>query len=148
MLSIEIPDQYGWVLLTVGALPTLTNFMMMGPVMVARKKYNVKYPNLYATPGHHEKADEFNRVQRGHQHLFETISDFRVNALIGGLKYPVLTACCGVAYSVGSYLYMMGYADNKNDVKLARYKKGGGLKWIGSLVVMGCSIMSAVSFLK
>ena len=35
--------------------------------MKARKDFDVKYPNLYATPGLHKHADAFNSVQRGHQ---------------------------------------------------------------------------------
>jgi glutathione S-transferase len=39
--------------------------------MKARKEYGIGYPNLYATPGYHDKADEFNRVQRSHQNYME-----------------------------------------------------------------------------
>ena len=41
--------------------------------MTARKQYMIRYPNLYATPGYHKNADEFNRVQRGHMNMLETI---------------------------------------------------------------------------
>merc|ERR1712093_769466 len=56
--------------------------------MKARKTLKVPYPNLYAVPGVHEKADEFNRVQRGHQNMFETLSSMIAMTLVGGLKYP------------------------------------------------------------
>ncbi len=148
MLSIEIPDNYGYVLLTCGALPAFTNLIMSGAVMKARKQYNVNYPNLYATPGYHEKADDFNRVQRGHQHMFESISDFRINALISGLKFPVFTAICGVVYSLGNYLYLAGYKDTKLDIKTARHKKGGPIHFLANLLVMACSAVTAVSLLK
>ena len=47
---------------------TVVNLAVMsGLVMKARKELDVKYPNLYATPGYHKNADEFNRIQRGHQ---------------------------------------------------------------------------------
>ena len=146
MLSIEVPDKYGYVLLTCGVFPALTNFVLGGKVMAARKKYNVKLPNLYATPGFHEKANEFNRVQRGHQNMLESISDFRVCSLIGGLHYPIVVAVCGVLYSAGAYLYMAGYSDNSLDAQGARLKKGGPIKFLASLVVMGCGAASAISF--
>lgn len=148
MLSIDIPDKYGLVLLTCGALPAVTNLVLSGSVMKARKKYNVGYPNLYATPGYHDKADDFNRVQRGHQHMFESISDFRTNALIAGLKYPTVVTVCGIVYSLGNYLYMVGYSDTKLDVKTARLKKGGPIHLLANLVVLGCSVSTAISLLK
>ena len=69
VLSIEVPDGYAYVLFTCGMLPSITNILLGGKVMAARKKFNVPLPNLYATPGHHKEADSFNRVQRGHQHV-------------------------------------------------------------------------------
>merc|ERR1712038_280779 len=114
-------------------------------VMKARKKYNVQYPNLYATPGYHDKADDFNRVQRGHQHIFESVSDFRMCSLVGGLKYPLLVAVCGIIYCIGSVLYMLGYKDTKLDVKTARLRKGGPIKAIANFVVMICGLLSGLS---
>mmetsp|Transcript_12377 Transcript_12377/g.17999 ORF Transcript_12377/g.17999 Transcript_12377/m.17999 type:complete len:115 (+) Transcript_12377:86-430(+) len=69
MIALELPDSYGYVLLFCGVLPSVTNVVLGFPVTKARKEFDVQYPNLYATPGFHKKADEFNRVQRGHQHL-------------------------------------------------------------------------------
>ena len=148
MLSIELPDKYGVVLFTAGFLPSLTNFLLSGKVMKARKQYDVKYPNLYATPGYHKDADNFNRVQRGHQHIFESLSDFRINSLIGGLHYPIVVSVFGVIYSLGSYLYLVGYADTSMDVKTARLKKGGPLSFLANIVIMGCSAATTYSLCK
>ena len=68
-ISIEVPDAYPLVMLSSSVLPFVANIMMGGPVMKARKQYEVKYPNLYAVPGVHKDADAFNRVQRGHQNM-------------------------------------------------------------------------------
>eukprot|EP00970_Alexandrium_tamarense_P018943 scaffold13568_cov257-Alexandrium_tamarense.AAC.2 len=76
-------------------------------------------------------ADEFNRVQRGHQNFLESSDSYAIMTLIGGLKHPIACAVGSVCYCVGSVLYMKGYSDNKLDVKMARYKKGAGIKWIG-----------------
>jgi len=66
--SINVPDNYGYAILGCAVLPTVVNLAVMsGLVMKARKELDVKYPNLYATPGYHKNADEFNRIQRGHQ---------------------------------------------------------------------------------
>mmetsp|Transcript_25224 Transcript_25224/g.31804 ORF Transcript_25224/g.31804 Transcript_25224/m.31804 type:complete len:149 (-) Transcript_25224:161-607(-) len=147
VLSIDVPDNYGYVLLCCGVLPAFTNFYLSTKVMGARKAFNVKYPNLYATPGYHDKADDFNRVQRGHQHVLESISDFRICSIIGGLAYPNVVACCGIIYSLGNILYMEGYKDTKLDVSTARLKKGGPIQFLAVLVVMVCSALSAYSLL-
>lgn len=104
--------------------------------MEARKSCDVPYPNCYATPGFHKKADEFNRCQRGHQSFFENLPFVTVMCLVGGLKHPITATLGGVFFSVGSIFYQMGYADTSLDVKMARYKKGGGLKWVGLFVSM------------
>ena len=93
--------------------------------MKARKDFNVQYPNLYATPGYHKQADEFNRVQRGHQNMLENWTTFTAAALLGGLKYPIAVSIYGILYSVGNILFLIGYKDTKLDVATARYKKGG-----------------------
>ncbi len=116
--------------------------------MKARKDFDVKYPNLYATPGYHKQADEFNRVQRGHQHIFETLADFHVCSFIGGLKHPLLCAVTGFTYCLGNYLYMQGYKDTKLDVKTARLKKGGPLSFLSVIISMGCAVSSTISLIK
>lgn len=93
-------------------------------------------------PGVHKHADEFNRIQRGHQNYFEHLTHFTAVSLIGGLKHPVVCAVSGVLFSAGCILYQLGYSDIKLKVETARYQKGGIVKWIGYL---GC-LASAVSF--
>jgi len=121
---------------------------MQSAVMRARKKLNVAYPNLYAVPGVHEKADAFNRVQRGHQNYLENVNEFRTLALIGGLKHPYAVAIGGILFSLGSYLYLLGYSDMSLDVKMARYKKGAGIKWIGLLTALYSTISFTGSLLS
>ena len=139
---IQVPDAYGYVVLCVGVGSFLVTTMMGGAVMAARKKFNVGYPNLYAVPGYHKNADEFNRVQRGHQNMFETLSSVITMTLLGGLKHPIScsVACC--LYLLGSYFYLLGYSDTSLDVKT-----GGGIKYIGILWSMGCSVSLAGSML-
>ena len=144
---IQVPDAYGYVVLCVGVGSFLVTMMMGGAVMAARKKFNVGYPNLYAVPGYHKNADEFNRVQRGHQNMFETLSSVITMTLLGGLKHPISCSVAYCLYLLGSYFYLLGYSDSALDVKMARYKKGGGIKWIGILWSMGCNVSLAGSIL-
>lgn len=44
---MQIPQSYGYVVLAVGAM-AIPNVVAVVQVLKARKKYGVKYPNLYA----------------------------------------------------------------------------------------------------
>jgi glutathione S-transferase len=140
MISLTLPDNYGYVVLGCCVLPFITTFAMGGVVMKAREDCSVPYPNLYATPGFHKKADEFNRVQRGHQAVFEALTSFTAFGLIGGIKHPIAAAVSGVLFSIGNYLYQVGYGDTTLDVKTARYKKCGALKFVGFFLALGTTI--------
>ena len=83
---ILLPNHYGWVILTCVIGKAVTSSALGFMVMRARRECDVHYPNLYATPGYHKNADVFNRVQRGHQSMFETAPVFMLMALIGGIK--------------------------------------------------------------
>lgn len=148
MLSIEVPDGYSYVLFTCGMLPSITNFLLSQKVMSARAKFKIPLPNLYAVPGLHKEADAFNRVQRGHQHVIESISDFRTASFIGALKHPMVCAVSGVFYCLGNFMYQVGYADVSSDVKFARMKKGGFLQFFAQVVQLGCGVSACVSLLK
>lgn len=130
MPVITVPDGYGWVVLGSGILPVVTSMILGGDVMKARKSYDVQYPNLYA-PESNKHADAFNRVQRGHQNYLENVDSYTVMTLLGGLRHPIACALGSVCFCLGSVLYMKGYSDTSLDVKMARYKKGGHIKWIG-----------------
>lgn len=94
-------SEYGYVIIGSVIVPTVGLMMMGGNVMEARKKYNVKYPNLYAVPGVHKDADAFNQVQRGHQNAMETFPSVLAMLLVGGLKHPLACAAGGVIWTIG-----------------------------------------------
>lgn len=144
-LTIAVPPGYGYVIMSNVVTGFVIPFVMGGFVMEARKKYDVPYPNLYATPGYHKEADAFNRVQRGHQNMFESLTAILLASLVGGIKHPITSSIACLAYGIGSILFLIGYADTKLDVKMARYKKGGVLKHIGALTCIGTSISFAGS---
>jgi glutathione S-transferase len=91
-------------------------YLVVG-VMQARKKYGIKYPNLYAPPGH-KNEEAFNCAQRAHQNTVESQALFLVELVIVGLFYPLFAATCGALYSVGRILYGYGYAKNGPDGRL------------------------------
>lgn len=145
MTTTEVPDHYGFVILACIVIPFFSSLYMEMLVMKARKDFNVQYPNLYATPGFHKQADEFNRVQRGHQNMLESWTSFTAASLLGGLKYPIAVSVFGILYGIGNILYLVGYSDTKLDVTTARYKKGGALKFVGFLGAVGSCISLAGS---
>lgn len=63
-------------------------------------------------------------------------------------RHPIATAVCGVLYHLGSILYLMGYSDTALEVKTARYKKGGTIKFLGFFGVVGMAIKVAGLFNK
>ena len=103
--------------------------------MQARKKYGIKYPNLYAVPGYHKDADAFNRGQlrRWQRHAM---------LLVGGLKHPYLCTAGALLWQLGSALYLAG-TRTRQGCKNRRYQKGGGIKWLGITIRIGASISFA-----
>jgi len=92
VFTLTVPNEYGYVVLGAGVGSVVCNFFLSGPVMKARKELDVPLPNLYATPGVHKHADQFNRIQRSHQNYMEMLDSYIALTLIGGLKYPVACA--------------------------------------------------------
>jgi glutathione S-transferase len=132
--TITVSPEYGWVILGCGIGSFVTNLILAGPVMAARERLNVPYPNAYAVPGVHKNADEFNRIQRSHLNFQENLDQYIAMTLLGGLKHPRMCAIGTILFFLGSKFYQNGYIDMTLDVKGARYKKGGSMKWIGMLI--------------
>ncbi|GMH67148.1 hypothetical protein TrLO_g1860 [Triparma laevis f. longispina] len=121
MTTFTPPDNYVWVLFSIGPVAFIATQMAGGPVM---------------------KADSFNRVQRGAQFWLESMSPLQMTAVVAGLTYPLTTTLGFNTYLVGNFMYAAGYADTSLDVKSARYKKGGVLKPVGMLICLGASSAS------
>ena len=91
-------------------------YLVIG-VMKARKQYGIRYPALYAPPGH-KNEEAFNCAQRAHQNTVEGMAMFLVELVIVGLFYPLFAASCGGLWSVGRILYGHGYAKNGPEGRL------------------------------
>ena len=66
-----------------------------------------------------------------------------LNDTILRYSYPLLCAAFTAIYHVGCYLYQAGYADTSSDVKMARHKKGGPIKYIGMFGNLVCAVLVA-----
>jgi hypothetical protein len=63
MPAIDVPSEYGYVII-VNVVGTFVTLMAMGgQVMAARKKYNVQYPNMYAIPNVHKVSGKCSRCE-------------------------------------------------------------------------------------
>ena len=116
MISIDVPADYKWVLLALVGVFFANQYLVVG-VMQARKKYGIKYPNLYAPPGH-KNEEAFNCAQRAHQNTVESQALFLVELVVVGLFYPLFAASCGGLWSVGRILYGYGYKTKGPDGRL------------------------------
>ena len=143
---MELPKEFGLASIVWLAGGTITNALVAGLVMKARKKYGVEYPTLYLSKGDkHEK--EFNSVQRGHQNMLETQAMITGMAMFGAShsrNFALANTAGGVCFCVGCYLYALGYAASEKNGK-GRYKSGGGIKYIGTLVALFTSVYAGLS---
>ncbi|CAN6465968.1 unnamed protein product [Victoria cruziana] len=108
-MAVEIPKEYGYVVLVL-AIYSLFNFWMAFQVGMARKRYKVPYPTLYAIESENKDAKLFNCVQRGHQNSLEVMPIFFVLLLLGGARHPLVASGLGIVYIVARYFYFTGYS--------------------------------------
>lgn len=81
-----------------------------------RKAAKVPFPNAYASAS--EAKDDrakylFNCAQRSHANFLEHQPAFLTGLLIGGLKYPIVSAGLGVAWCVARVMYTLGYTSDR-----------------------------------
>ncbi|KAM0794098.1 hypothetical protein BDR22DRAFT_788917, partial [Usnea florida] len=77
-----------------------------------RKAAQIPYPNLYASAAEAKENKErylFNCAQRAHGQFLEHQPQMLVGLLVGGLRYPVISACVGTAWCVSRVAYAVGY---------------------------------------
>lgn len=120
MVALTIPDTYGYCVLGVGGFWVM-NLIHMGFVAHARKKYDVKYPNLYAPHGHKSKL-EFDCIQRAHQNLLENLPMMTIAVLINGVMFPRWAAISAAGWTLCRLVYLYGYMTGPDKRVL-----GGGL---------------------
>ena len=108
-MSALIPQGYGYVFAVLGGSFVMNTYLTMNVIM-ARKKYGVEYPALYAPPKH-EFEKEFNSVQRAHQNTLESYAIVMIQMCACGLIYPITSATFGGLWVLGRFMYGFGYAN-------------------------------------
>ena len=137
-----LPKDYGYVVMVV-VLYSFLNFFMAAKVGMARKKYKVFYPTMYASESDNKDAKVFNCVQRGHQNSLEMMPLFCVFLVLGGLRHPCIAAVLGLLYTVSRYFYFTGYSTGDPQKRLS-VGKYGFLALVGLIV---CTISFGVTLL-
>mmetsp|Transcript_83168 Transcript_83168/g.101918 ORF Transcript_83168/g.101918 Transcript_83168/m.101918 type:complete len:184 (-) Transcript_83168:92-643(-) len=108
-------------------------------VGMARNKYEVKYPTMYAIKSENKHAVEFNCYQRGHQNAIETQGLFLSCMLVGSQKYPLVCAVAGAIFSIAKVIYAWGYYNGPS----ARVP-GALSSYIGLFMLIGSSIFTCL----
>ncbi|KAF1968440.1 hypothetical protein BU23DRAFT_480123 [Bimuria novae-zelandiae CBS 107.79] len=147
MVAIEVPADYGYVLLSL--VSTLLTGTYLGiRVGGFRKAAGIPYPFEYAsyeqvhspstTPERKAALLKFNAAQRGHQNFLENHFSVAASLAICGLSQPKLTAALGAVWSVNRVLYSVGYTNwNQNG-------KGRYAGVLGLPIQYGVQIWAAV----
>ncbi|CAM9143789.1 unnamed protein product [Pylaiella littoralis] len=103
-------------------------------VGMARKKYGIKYPQMYA-----EQKDPnavlFNCYQRAHQNILENYPAFLLLLGLASVHRPTLAAAGGAVRLAGFVAYVIGYRSG-NPQK--RHK--GAFGYLGLFTMLGCAI--------
>ncbi|KAM7515940.1 hypothetical protein LguiA_005523 [Lonicera macranthoides] len=140
---VDFPSkEYGYVALVL-TLYCFLNFWMSAKVGLARKKYKVFYPTLYATEAENKDAKLFNCVQRGHQNSLELMPIFFMLMIVGGMKHPIICASLGFFYIITRYFYFTGYATGDPQKRLTIGKYG----FLAIFGLIGCTISFGVHLL-
>ena len=94
----------------------------------AEKRFSL--PKMQAE-GFSTTAEDFNNVQRGHQHILESYQIYLVTSLLGGLEYPVAVAIYGAIWIKARLDWAEGYKGGPKN----RYNKGLATQvWYGLLI--------------
>ncbi|KAF6225050.1 hypothetical protein HO133_010245 [Letharia lupina] len=108
-----------------------------------RRAAKVPYPNAYASAAECKESKEkylFNCAQRSHGNYLEHQPQMLVGLLIGGLKYPVVSAAIGTAWCASRVAYTIGYC--------RKDKSDGSGRQIGvasSFLEMALMVMSGMT---
>eukprot|EP00929_Paragymnodinium_shiwhaense_P082958 TRINITY_DN439_c0_g1_i1.p1 TRINITY_DN439_c0_g1~~TRINITY_DN439_c0_g1_i1.p1 ORF type:complete len:144 (-),score=32.13 TRINITY_DN439_c0_g1_i1:164-595(-) len=142
MSGFVLPQDYGYVVLS-HCFSWVSNTYLVANVVMARKKYDVQYPALYAPEGH-KYAKEFNCVQRAHQNTLENWAPVQLLMAFNGILYPKFAAACGALWALGRIIYGRGYANGGPQGRML----GGLISHLGDLPLLIGAIVTGVKMVK
>uniref|UniRef100_A0A4W3JKZ1 Glutathione S-transferase 3, mitochondrial n=3 Tax=Callorhinchus milii TaxID=7868 RepID=A0A4W3JKZ1_CALMI len=102
-------------------------------VGMARRRYHVKYPNMYS-----DKEPIFNCIQRAHQNTLELYPQWLIFQLIAGAVYPITASVLGLIWVTSRFSYAWGYYTGEPAKRM-----NGSYGYIGLLGVIVLSLVIA-----
>ncbi|CAG8433634.1 1202_t:CDS:2 [Ambispora gerdemannii] len=144
MTTIEIPEAYGYVVMT-GALSVLVTTFLGIQVTLYRNEAKVPLPFLYAEKSEVEKDEKkmiFNCYQRAHQNSLETQPQVLFMLAMTGLKYPLFASGVGLVWVIGRIFFASGYQTGR-----PANRSRGGFGHFAYFTLIGSTIVTAFSIL-
>jgi len=127
----------------VGIPVVLSGFVlqwMAFKVIEARFKYDVKWPTLYASKAENKSADEFNCVQRAHQHTLENNAQFLGELAVAAYEYPISSSIFGSIFVLSRVFFAHGYYTG-----VAKNRDWGSFGYFALLGLRGLALLSVVN---
>jgi len=123
-----LPEGYGYVAF-VAVDSMFVNMWMARNVGVARKKFNIPYPQMYSAD-----SNTFNCIQRAHQQTLELHPTFLTLLLLGGIQHPKVATGAGIVYLAGRVVFALGYYTGD-----PAKRRRGAFGMLGLLVLLGAT---------
>ena len=110
---------------------------------MARKKFDVQYPTLYAESSH-KNAKAFNCVQRAHQQTLEWMAPVMVLTATTGMVFPITAAQACAVWTVGKIVYINGYGGGGPSTR----HLGGAIAHLGDVTLIVMSFVAGHKLLN
>ncbi|KAM5182145.1 glutathione S-transferase 3, mitochondrial-like [Mantella aurantiaca] len=132
-----LPQNFAYVIFTFVYSYVLLMYLGIN-VGKARKKYGVKYPQMYS-----DKDNIFNCIQRAHQNTLEVYSSWLILQLISGLAFPLSSSVLGAIWVTSRFSYAQGYYTGEPEKRLR-----GAYGYIGLFGVLILSFVAGLQLLN
>ncbi|XP_018413527.1 PREDICTED: microsomal glutathione S-transferase 3-like [Nanorana parkeri] len=131
-----LPQNFAYVIFTFVYSYVLIMYLGIN-VGKARKKYGVKYPQMYS-----DKENVFNCIQRAHQNTLEAYPTWLIFQLISGLAFPLASSVLGAIWVTSRFSYAHGYYTGDPEKRMK-----GAYGYIGLLGVLILSVVAGLQLL-
>ncbi|KAM4795011.1 glutathione S-transferase 3, mitochondrial-like [Rhinophrynus dorsalis] len=131
-----LPQDFAYVILTFLYSQGMIMYLAIN-VGKARKKYDVKYPQMYS-----DKHQVFNCIQRAHQNTLEVYPTWIIFQLIAGLAFPLPASVLGAIWVTSRLSYAWGYYTGDPEKRMK-----GAYGYIGFFGVILLSLTAALQLL-
>lgn len=153
MTTITVPQEYGYVIATLGLtfINSLWHGMRIGRF---RKAAKIPYPTPYADSATLSAAasddqklalHRFNCAQRAHGNFLENSGTAVAAMIVAGVRFPLLTAACGLGWNLGRIVYAAGYTSSPLGSGAGRLR--GSFFWLFQAGLLGLTFATGASVL-